>query len=64
MNAIMKQEGIKLGFSLLFIMLFIGILYLTLPRIMERAGAAQSKAFWRNEIFQNRDRLFGDGDDK
>lgn len=63
MNAVLKQEGVKLAFSLLFIMIFMAVLYFALPKIMERAGASQAKAFWRNEIFQNKKRLFGEGDE-
>ena len=63
MNDVIKHEGIKLAFSLLFISLFLGIMYFAWPKVMERGGAAQAKGFWRNEIFQNRHRLFGGGDD-
>ena len=63
MTDVLKQEGIKLLFSFLFIALFLAIMYFVFPRITERAGAAQAKAFWRNEIFQNRRRLFGEGED-
>lgn len=62
MNQIIKAEGIKLGFSCLFILMFLAILYFALPRITERAGVAQAKGFWRNEVFENRKRLFGDGE--
>lgn len=62
MNTVLKQEGIKLFFSLLFMLLFLGMLYVALPKILEKGGAAQAKGFWRNEIFQNRKRLYGDGE--
>lgn len=64
MNAMLKAEGIKLVFSLLFMLLFLTVLWFALPKITDRAGAAQAKAFWRNEVFQNRKRLFGEGDDE
>lgn len=63
MNTILKQEGIKLGFSLIFILMFISILYFALPKITEKAGVAQAKGFWRNEVFENRKRLFGNDEE-
>lgn len=63
MNAVLKQEGIKLCFSLGFLLLFLAVLYFALPKITERAGVSQAKAFWRNEVWENRKRLFGEGDE-
>lgn len=62
MNQILKQEGVKLAFSLLFMVLFLAVLYYALPKITEKAGASQASAFWTRERKEQAKRLFG-GDD-
>lgn len=63
MNAVIKQEGVKLLFSLLFMMLFLAVLYFALPKITEKAGSRQASAFWTQERKEQARRLFGEGDD-
>lgn len=62
MSAVLKQEGIKLAFSLVFMALFLIVLYYALPKITNRAGAAQANAFWTQERKEQAKRLFGKED--
>ena len=62
MNPLLKQEGIKLLFSLMFMLLFLGVLYVALPKIMSKTGASQAEGFWTRERKEQAKRLFG-GDD-
>lgn len=64
MNPVVKQEVIRLGFSLLFMMILLSVCYFALPKIGQKMGGAQADAFWTRERKANAKRLFGQEEDE
>lgn len=62
MSDIIKQESVKLIFSLLFFTIVLIIGYLALPKMMEKAGKRQAAGYWKAEREANERRLFGGED--
>lgn len=59
MNQIVKQEMVRLAFSLFFMVVLMVAAYLLLPKMTERMGQSQASAFWKQEREEQEKRLFG-----
>jgi hypothetical protein len=60
MNSQVKQEVVRLGFSLLFLLVTIAVLWAAYPKLMERGSKKQASAYWKAEREANEARLFGE----
>lgn len=63
MNLVVKQEVLRLGFSVLFMSVLLVVMYFALPKISEKMGNRQASAFWTQERKENARRLFGGEED-
>lgn len=57
--AILKQESLRFGLSILFMAVILVIAWFALPKLTERMAKGQASAFWKQEREENEKRLFG-----
>jgi hypothetical protein len=62
MKDVLRAEGTRFAFSLLFLTVCLLTLWFLYPKILERAGGAQAAGFWKREREENEKRLFGGED--
>lgn len=55
----MREQIIKQGITLLFLLAVLAIMWFAYPRLMMAVGEGQSRGFWKAEDAANKRRLFG-----
>lgn len=59
MSDIVKQESVKLLFTVFFLVVIIAVGWFVAPKIAQRMGKSQAEGYWKQEQEANDRRLFG-----